>query len=218
MCDMNVPGNPDEPIYHKLDELRGKALSCLFGELFTTMTDFRHNLLESLANFPVSGAAESALRGEFMALVAGHADACQRSRLDGHLTGSAWVVTTDGRQALLMHHCKLDRWLQPGGHADGDWDLAGVALREAREETGLPDLQVERAIFDLDKHRIPARGPVPEHWHYDIRFVVRAIGSRQFSGNTESFELRWFDVDDLARDAGLDISIRRMAQRWLERD
>ena len=130
---MNVPGNPDEPIYHKLDELRGKALSCLFGELFTTMTDFRHNLLESLANFPVSGAAESALRGEFMALVAGHADACQRSRLDGHLTGSAWVVTTDGRQALLMHHCKLDRWLQPGGHADGDWDLAGVALREARE-------------------------------------------------------------------------------------
>lgn len=218
MCDMNVPGNPDEPIYHKLDELRGKALSCLFGELFTTMTDFRHNLLESLANFPVSGAAESALRGEFMALVAGHADACQRSRLDGHLTGSAWVVTTDGRQALLMHHCKLDRWLQPGGHADGDWDLAGVALREAREETGLPDLQVERAIFDLDKHRIPARGPVPEHWHYDIRFVVHATGSLDFSGNVESFALQWFDVGELARDERLEVSIRRMAQRWLERD
>ena len=217
MCDMNVPGNPDEPIYHKLDELRGKALSCLFGELFTTMTDFRHNLLESLANFPVSGAAESALRGDFMALVAGHADACQRSRLDGHLTGSAWVVTTEGRQALLMHHRKLDRWLQPGGHADGDWNLAGVALREAEEETGLPDLYLDPVVFDLDKHRIPARGEVPEHWHYDIRFVVRAMGSWQFSGNTESFELRWFDVADLAREAGLDASIRRMAQRWLQR-
>jgi 8-oxo-dGTP pyrophosphatase MutT (NUDIX family) len=214
---MNVPGNPDEPIYLKLDELRGKALSGRFGYLFTTMTYFRHNLLESLANFPVSGVAESALRGEFMALVAGHEDAGQRSRLDGHLTGSAWVVTADGRQALLMHHCKLDRWLQPGGHADGDWDLAGVALREAMEETGLPDLHVDRVVFDLDKHHIPACGEVPEHWHYDIRFVVRAMGSRQFFGNAESSELRWFDVADLVQDAGLDVSIRRMAQRWLQR-
>ena len=214
---MNVPGNPDEPVYLKLDELRGKALSCRFGELFTTMADFRHNLLESLANFPVSGAAESALRAEFMALVAGHEDACARSRLDGHLTGSAWVVTSDGRQALLMHHRKLDRWLQPGGHADGDWDLAGVALREATEETGLPGLHVDRAVFDLDKHRIPARGGVPEHWHYDIRFVVRATESREFDGNAESYELRWFDVADLAQDAGRDASIRRMAQRWLQR-
>lgn len=214
---MNVPGNPDEPVYLKLDELRGKALSGRFGELFATMTDLRHNLLESLAKFPVSAAAECALREEFTALVAGHADACQRSRLDGHLTGSAWVVTADGRQAVLMHHRKLDRWLQPGGHADGDWDLAGVALREAMEETGLPDLQVDPAVFDLDRHRIPARGEVPEHWHYDIRFVVRAMGSREFSGNTESFELRWFAVADLARDTALDASIRRMARRWLER-
>lgn len=153
-----------------------------------------------------------------MSLVAGQEDACQRSRLDGHLTGSAWLVSSDGRQALLMHHRKLGRWLQPGGHADGDWDLAAVALREAEEETGLSDLQVDPVIFDLDKHRIPARAGVPEHWHYDLRFVVRATGSLNFSGNTESFELRWFEIAKLAEDAGLDVSIRRMAQRWLERN
>ena len=181
------------------------------------MTDLRHNLLESLAKYPVSGAEESLLRDEFAALVATDPQACERHRLQGHLTGSAWLVSSDGRQALLMHHRKLDRWLQPGGHADGDWDLASVALREAREETGLPDLQVERAIFDLDKHRIPARGPVPEHWHYDIRFVVHATGSLDFYGNVESFALQWFDVGELARDERLEVSIRRMAQRWLER-
>ncbi|WP_395771116.1 NUDIX hydrolase [Arenimonas sp.] len=214
---MNDPDHPDEPVYLKLDERRGKALSGRFGEIFTTMTDIRHNFLELLANYPVSGTPETALRQEFLELVSSSADACMRSRLAGHLTGSAWLVSADGRKALLMHHRKLDRWLQPGGHADGDWDLAAVALREAMEETGLPNLHVEPTIFDLDKHRISARGTEPEHWHYDVRFVVRATGSQEFSGNTESWQLRWFDVHDLAQNDGLDESIRRMAHRWLAR-
>jgi 8-oxo-dGTP pyrophosphatase MutT (NUDIX family) len=214
---MNDPDHPDEPVYLKLDERRGKALSGRFGEIFTTMTDIRHNFLELLANYPVSGTPETALRQEFLELVSSSADACMRSRLAGHLTGSAWLVSADGRKALLMHHRKLDRWLQPGGHADGDWDLAAVALREAMEETGLPNLHVEPAIFDLDKHRISARGTEPEHWHYDVRFVVRATGSQEFSGNTESWQLRWFDVHHLAQNDGLDESIRRMARRWLAR-
>ena len=214
---MNDPDHPDEPVYLKLDERRGKALSGRFGEIFTTMTDIRHNFLELLANYPVSGTPETALRQEFLELVSSSADACMRSRLAGHLTGSASLVSADGRKALLMHHRKLDRWLQPGGHADGDWDLAAVALREAMEETGLPNLHVEPAIFDLDKHRIPARGTEPEHWHYDVRFVVRTTGSQEFSGNTESWQLRWFDVHHLAQNDGLDESIRRMARRWLAR-
>jgi 8-oxo-dGTP pyrophosphatase MutT (NUDIX family) len=214
---MNDPDHPDEPVYLKLDERRGKALSGRFGEIFTTMTDIRHNFLELLANYPVSGTPETALRQEFLELVSSSADACMRSRLAGHLTGSAWLVSADGRKALLMHHRKLDRWLQPGGHADGDWDLAAVALREAMEETGLPNLHVEPTIFDLDKHRISARGTEPEHWHYDVRFVVRATGSQEFSGNTESWQLRWFDVHHLAQNDGLDESIRRMAHRWLAR-
>lgn len=92
-----------------------------------------------------------------------------RSNLAGHFTGSAWLVSGDGQRALLMHHRKLNRWLQPGGHADGDTDLARVALREAEEESGLSELVVEPDIFDLDRHRIPARGEEPEHWHYDAR-------------------------------------------------
>ncbi|MEO7325700.1 MAG: NUDIX hydrolase, partial [Dokdonella sp.] len=99
-----------------------------------------------------------------------HADAASRQRLQGHLTGSAWLVSADGARALMTPHRKLDRGLQLGGHADGDPDLARVALREAEEESGLHDLEVESAIFDIDRHRIPAHGDEPEHWHYDVRY------------------------------------------------
>ena len=144
-------------------------------------------------------------------------DCCQRQCVPGHFTGSAWLVSADGRRALLMHHRKLDRWLQPGGHADGDGDLARVALREAQEETGLPQLTVVPAVFDLDRHRIPARGTEPAHWHYDVRFVVQADGNETFIRNEESLALAWFGIKQLAEDDGLDSSIRRMARKWLER-
>jgi 8-oxo-dGTP pyrophosphatase MutT (NUDIX family) len=133
----------------------------------------------------------------------------------GHFTGSAWLVSADGERVLLMHHRKLGMWLQPGGHADGDTDLARVALREAGEETGVTNLCVENAIFDLDRHRIAARGSEPEHWHYDVRYVVRAGSDDRFTINEESHALAWRSVTDVVADATLDISLRRMASKWL---
>ncbi|KAF1003384.1 MAG: hypothetical protein GAK28_04745 [Luteibacter sp.] len=138
-----------------------------------------------------------------------------RETLEGHFTGSAWLVSADGERVLLMHHRKLGRWLQPGGHADGDADLAGVALREAEEETGLRDLAVVPGIFDLDAHRIPARGHEPEHWHFDVRYVVVARGSEDFAINEESLAMAWRPVSELAIDATAETSLRRMAGKWL---
>jgi 8-oxo-dGTP pyrophosphatase MutT (NUDIX family) len=158
------------------------------------------------------------VRELFTGFARGHADCCERTCAPGHFTGSAWLVSADGRRALLMHHRKLDRWLQPGGHADGDGDLAGVALREAQEETGLPGLRVDRRVFDLDRHAIPARGAEPEHWHYDVRFVVRAGEDERFTVTAESRGLAWRPVEDIAADASLDGSLRRMARRWLARE
>ncbi|MGF6709259.1 8-oxo-dGTP pyrophosphatase MutT (NUDIX family) [Luteibacter sp. W1I16] len=138
-----------------------------------------------------------------------------RETRSGHFTGSAWLVSADGKRVLLMLHRKLGRWLQPGGHADGDADLAAVALREAEEESGLRDLEVLPRIFDLDRHLIPARGDEPAHWHYDVRYVVVAKGDEAFTVNEESLALAWRPVADIAADPSSDESLRRMAAKWM---
>jgi 8-oxo-dGTP pyrophosphatase MutT (NUDIX family) len=176
-------------------------------------------LSAALADYARRWPDDAATVEVFTTLAGAHDDAAayRRDRLAGHFTGSAWVVSGDGLRTLLMHHRKLDRWLQPGGHADGDTDLARVALREAEEETGLRDLVVEGGVFDLDRHAIPARGAEPGHWHYDVRFVVRATGSEAFVVNEEANALAWRGIADVAVDAHVDVSVRRMARRWLGR-
>lgn len=139
-----------------------------------------------------------------------------RERLEGHFTGSAWVVSANGARTLLTQHRKLDRWLQPGGHADGEADLALVAMKEAEEETGLAGLAVEdAAIFDLDRHWIPERGEVPGHWHYDVRYVVRAGTDERYTVTEESHDLAWREIAVIAEDMVADESLQRMARKWL---
>ena len=161
---------------------------------------------------------ESIAVDHFMALLGLDEDPFVRERLAGHFTASAWLVSGDGRRALLTHHRKLDRWLQLGGHADGDRDLGRAALREAMEESGLPGLRLEDdAIFDLDRHRIPQHGGVPAHWHYDVRYLVRASEDEVFMVSDESHALAWRDIAALAVDDHADASVRRMAGKWLRR-
>jgi 8-oxo-dGTP pyrophosphatase MutT (NUDIX family) len=137
-----------------------------------------------------------------------------RERLKGHFTGSAWLVSADGLRTLLTHHRKLDRWLQPGGHADGDADLANVALKEALEESGVTGLRVDgTAIFDLDHHWIPERKGVPGHWHFDVRYVVHATDSEDYVVGEESHDLAWRPVSEVFQTS--DQSLQRMARKWL---
>ncbi len=176
------------------------------------------NLVLALLAEAGDSAAPSETTRIFRDFAAAHADCCERSCVPGHFTGSAWVVSADGERALLLHHRKLDIWVQPGGHADGDGDLAAVALREAEEETGLPGLRIEGGVFDLDRHAIPARGSDPGHFHYDVRFVVRAGAHEGFVVNEESHALAWVPVRDIAGDPHADESVRRMARKWLRID
>lgn len=174
-------------------------------------------LVAALEAYRTRWPEEGACVGHFAQLAAEEGDPYLRERLAGHFTASSWLVSRDGARTLLTHHRKLGLWLQPGGHADGDRDLARVALREAEEETGLSGLALEPSIFDLDRHWIPEHKGVPAHWHYDARYVVRAGEDERYTVSEESHALAWRDISELAADPGTDASLRRMARKWLAR-
>lgn len=143
-------------------------------------------------------AHEAAMGADILRFAEQHTDCLLRTCVPGHLTGSAWIVDASRTRTLLTHHRKLDKWLQLGGHADGDEDLLAVALREAREESGLTELRpVSIAIFDVDRHWIPPRQSEPGHNHYDLRFMIQADPSEPLVVTSESKDLAWVAVDEV---------------------
>lgn len=147
---------------------------------------------------PESAAAVERSRRVMLAFCDEHPDALWRTCSAGHLTGSALVMERTSKRILLLHHRKLRRWLQPGGHADGEGDLGLVALREACEETGLTGLRLVRPAIDLDVHEIPARGTEAAHVHLDVRYLVlaeRAEPRMHELINHEAIAARWLDPD-----------------------
>ncbi len=158
-----------------------------------------------LARAAVAGAlpgtaSHEAARAEMLAFIDAHPDALHRSCALGHLTGSALVVDPSTRHILLLFHTKVQRWLQPGGHADGDGNLAHVALREAQEETGIDGLSVVTPAVDLDIHVFhSAVGREPDHLHLDVRHLLLAPAGAVATANHESQGLAWVAFDDLAR-------------------
>ena len=173
----------------------------------------RSTLLEELRAYLPSDAREAAMRERLIAFVTAHADAFARALQIGHVTASAWIVDPARTRALLTHHRKLGRWLQLGGHADGDPDVRRAALREAREESGLASLRFLRdEIYDLDVHPIPARAGEPAHDHYDVRFAFEADPAEPLVVSTESKELAWIPLGALAG-YGADASVLRLARK-----
>jgi len=179
------------------------------------MAGGREQLIERLRAFAAvaTDPRDRAMAEEFVQFAVNHADCLLRSCIPGHFTGSAWVVDVGRRRTLLTHHRKLDKWLQLGGHADGEADLAAVALREAQEESGLIGVKIVTAgIFDLDRHLIPARKDEPAHWHYDVRFLLEADPAEPLVVTSESKDLAWVELSEVAR-LNPEESMLRMVRR-----
>jgi len=140
-------------------------------------------------------------------------DAHLRECAPGHLTASAIILHPDGKRALFTHHKKLNRWLQLGGHCDGDANLPAVALREAWEESGIEGLTIDPSPIDLDIHLIPERKGEAAHEHLDTRFLVRAPAGASYVVSDESHDLAWLTLDELKDCA--DGSVLRIAALFL---
>jgi 8-oxo-dGTP pyrophosphatase MutT (NUDIX family) len=183
----------------------------------------RKPLLDLLDRYAARHRDEAACVARFRAFVASRPDCFARTCQPGHVTASAWVFSSDRRRFLLGHHRKLDRWLQLGGHADGEADVARVALREAREESGLdalvflgPDGEPgEPFVLDVDVHEIPARPGEPAHAHHDVRFVLVAPEGAEPRASHESHALAWFGIDelDVLAARGADESLLRLGRK-----
>ncbi|WP_143959925.1 NUDIX domain-containing protein [Litoribacter populi] len=170
-------------------------------------------LRKLLENYRTPFEEESLFIDDFIALT--HDDlAFSRQRVQGHFTASAWIVNRRRTHALMTHHRKLNRWLQLGGHADGNENLLEVAMKEAQEESGLTSLRiVDVSIFDIDRHIIPANQKDPEHFHYDVRFLIEASIDEPLVISPESKDLAWVPYETVEDLVGNQPSILRMLEK-----
>jgi len=128
----------------------------------------------------------------------------------GHITASAWIINPENSAALLTHHKKLNKWLQLGGHCDGNPDVAATALREAQEESGMQTFEfIIPGVFDIDIHAIPNSC----EYHYDIRFLLQAKDSN-FIISDESHNLAWVTFDRM-HEYAQEESVLRMNNKYL---
>lgn len=174
-------------------------------------------LLEAHLQTPL-GQQEREMAEGILRFIDAHPDCLHRSCLEGHLTGSAWITDAKVEKTLLTHHRKLNKWLQLGGHADGEPDILQVALKEAREESGLQHFELASPrVFDVDSHWIPERKGVPAHWHHDLRFHLIADPAEPFVVSDESHDLAWVSLSEVER-LNPEESMLRMVRKSLQRE
>jgi len=175
----------------------------------------RQNLIDLLERYKPVNQQEMHSKLNMLDFINSNSACFERSNTEGHITASAWLLNNDLSQVLLLHHAKLDVWCQLGGHCDGEADVLSVAIKEAQEESGINNIvPVNREIFDLDIHPIPAmRGDLP-HYHYDVRFLLKVNSDEQVIGNNESKAIRWFGQQQELLPTNAE-SVLRMFRKWL---
>lgn len=174
------------------------------------------SFIKLLEQYQAYDAAEASIHQEMLTFAKNNPHCLERSLAIGHITTSAWITDHNRKYVLLTHHRKLNKWLQLGGHADGESNLHKSAMKEATEESGLTGIVFYMDnIFDVDIHLIPARKLEPAHYHYDIRFLMEADKHAPLIINHESKELTWMHIDRVIQ-VNPEESIMRMVRKHKE--
>ncbi|MDR2782016.1 MAG: NUDIX hydrolase [Holosporaceae bacterium] len=175
----------------------------------------RKDLREKLERYNPTDATEITDKAKMLDFLNSHESCFDRSLSIGHFTGSCWLINRDGTKFLLTLHKKDGRWLQLGGHADGDCDLVRVSMKEAYEESGLRNIKLlSDEIFDIGIHMTQEYKGIPAHYHYDVRFLMKTIDNDDdIQISDESNDIKWFgEVSALPPNSGVNIS--RMFEKW----
>lgn len=183
------------------------------SEILDTLSG-QNQLLELIKCYEPMDDQDRNTKNQFLLFVSTEKRCLDRTLECGHITASSFIVDEGGIYTLLTHHRKLGKWLQLGGHVDGDPHVLAAAIREAREESGLLSiLPIREGIFDLDVHEIPAGSEVPRHLHYDIRFLLRASRAEKLVVSDESHDVSWVELSGLKRFTA-EWSVLRMKEKW----
>lgn len=172
----------------------------------------RDKLIQNISNYKIFSEEDDIVKNRFLNFIATYKNCFDRSLEIGHITASAFIIDKKNEKIVLLHHKKLDKWLQPGGHCDGEENVLKVAIKEVFEETGIIIDYLESDIFDLDIHTIPSYKNIPQHEHFDIRFLFDLDSTLPTVINEESNQLAWVSVNDLENYTNED-SILRMRKK-----
>ena len=206
----------DQSVEQKLDALRGQMLDLYRYQL----SESHASIIRMLEAHQPADDKEASDIALIKRLIVANPDILSMSCEVGHITASAMIVDRASRRSLLHFHKRLGRWLQVGGHIEYETDVAAAALREAREETGLTDLEFYPAAdavspIDIDVHTVPRRLKTPEHLHLDFRYLLLTRRPESLAPDAgESTLIRWMSFDEaLALVAEIDPPLMRLLRK-----
>lgn len=175
-------------------------------------------ILDLLQNYQTTFKEETEFQKQMIDFLTQNDDFALRSNLIGQLTGSAWIVNKEHTKVLLIHHKKLNKWLQIGGHIeDTDQNIEETVLREIEEESGISNVKLlsssSNLIYDIDIHTIPQKNDIAEHLHFDIRMLVEADENEALiPQNEEILAIKWYALNEI-EDLTQNNSIKRMIDK-----
>ncbi len=172
------------------------------------MCDFQNFFLDHLYDYHPQNDEEIHNKSIIIDFIKTHPNCFENNCKPGHVTASAWITNRTNSKFLLTLHKKFQRWLQLGGHSDGNCNSLQVAIREAQEESGLQHFKTDGKIFDIGIHHVSEN-----HTHFDLRFLLQTLDPDEaIILSDESLDLQWF----CQLPPSSDTDMLRMFNKWVK--